>query len=487
MSEQHAASEQPATQGERHAEAEASRVLFIDDDQEMGRLVHKQLERGGLRARVATTKAEALQELQRRDFDVVVCDVQLGADNGLDICKWVGENRPSTPVVMITAFGNMETAVAAIRAGAHDFVAKPIDAELLAHTVRRAAKHSELHRELARLREDAGMESSLGGLIGQSAPMRELAEVISRVANSEASVLISGESGTGKELVARALHLRSPRRSGPFVAINCAALPPNLLESELFGHVRGAFTDAKVAREGLMREANGGTLFLDELGEMPLEMQVKLLRALQERKVRPVGGTKELEFDTRVVAATNRDIEDDVKRGTFREDLYYRINVIRLRPPPLRERGNDILLLADYVLRRVAERSGRKVTGFAPAVASKLLEYDWPGNVRELENVVERAVAMARFDQITVDDLPEKVRTHRSDQVSLGGDSPEEMLPLDALEERYIRRVLSVVQGNKTQAAKILGLDRRTLYRKLDRYEARDSAERKAHAQSSQG
>ncbi|MCB9584838.1 MAG: sigma-54-dependent Fis family transcriptional regulator [Polyangiaceae bacterium] len=459
-----------------------SAVLFVDDDVEMGKLVLKQLERAGFRAQTATNSEEAFAALNQHDFEVVVCDVQLGGESGLDLCRWVVENRPNTPVVVITAFGSMETAVGAIRAGAHDFISKPIDAELLAHAVRRAAQHSELHRELARLREGAGGAASLEGLIGQSEPMRELGEVINRVAGSEASVLITGESGTGKELVARAIHARSPRRHGPFVAINCAALPSNLLESELFGHVRGAFTDAKLSRDGLMREANGGTLFLDEVGEMSLEMQVKLLRALQERKVRPVGGTKELDFDTRIVAATNRDIETEVKQGRFREDLYYRINVIRLRPPPLRTRGNDILLLAEHVLRRVADRSGRQVTGFAPAVAARFLEYDWPGNVRELENVVERAVAMARFDKITVEDLPEKIKTFRSDQVVMGGENPEQMLTLDALEERYIRRVLKAVQGNKTQAAKILGLDRRTLYRKLDRYEARDKAAKSAES-----
>src|SRR5690606_2490159 len=303
-----------------------------------------------------------------------------------------------------------------------------------------------------------------------SPAMRKVNDLIGRVAESDANVLITGESGTGKELVARALHMRSPRSGGPFVAVNCAAVPETLLESELFGHAKGAFTDARQARTGLFVQASGGTLFLDEVGEMPLGMQPKILRSLQERRVRPVGGNTEVPFDARLITATNRDLETEVAERRFREDLYYRINVVRIEVPPLRARGNDILLLAQHFIERAAQRSGKSVVGLVSAAAEKLLSYDWPGNVRELENCIERAVALTRFDQVTVEDLPEKVRNYQSSHIVVASDDPNELLPMQEVERRYIQRVLKSVGGNKTQAAKVLGFDRRTLYRKLDRY-----------------
>jgi DNA-binding NtrC family response regulator len=300
--------------------------------------------------------------------------------------------------------------------------------------------------------------------------MRTVYDLIERVADSEANVMITGESGTGKELVAHALHTRSLRRNGPFVAVNCAAVPETLLESELFGHSRGAFTDARQARTGLFVQGNGGTLFLDEVAEMPLGVQPKLLRALQERRVRPVGGNTELPFDARLVTATNRDLEQDVAHKHMREDLFYRINVVRIDVPPLRDRGSDVLLLAQYFIERAAQRSGKQVVGLVSGVAEKLLSYNWPGNVRELENCIERAVALTRFDQLTVEDLPEKVRGYQSTHVVVASDDPNELLPMHEVERRYIQSVLERVRGNKTQAAKLLGFDRRTLYRKIDHY-----------------
>jgi two-component system response regulator HydG len=282
--------------------------------------------------------------------------------------------------------------------------------------------------------------------------------------------LIRGETGTGKELVARAIHAASPRRDGPFVAINCAAVPANLLESELFGHTKGAFTDAKGARAGLFVEASGGTLFLDEIGEMPLDMQAKLLRALQERTVRPVGGDKETPFDARILAATHRDLEADVSERRFRQDLYYRINVVCIDVPPLHERGTDILKLAVYFIDRLADRANRPRVSLSPQVAERLMSYDWPGNVRELENCMERVMALARFDQMTLEDLPERIRTYAPERFVLSADQADEVLKLDELERRYIFRVIKLVEGNKSRAAQLLGLDRRTLYRKLDRY-----------------
>ena len=303
--------------------------------------------------------------------------------------------------------------------------------------------------------------------------MKRVAELISRVAQSDASVLIHGETGTGKELVARALHAASSRAQGPFVAINCAAVPANLLESELFGHARGAFTDAKQQRQGLFVQASGGTLFLDEIGEMPLEMQAKLLRALQERRVRPVGSNVEVEFDSRMVAATHRDLDVDVEKKRFREDLFYRINVVKIDVPPLRERGSDVLQLASFFLRKFAERSGRGKLSLSPQAAERILSYNWAGNVRELENAMERATALARLDQITVEDLPERVRSYRADRFVLSADDPKEVLSLEEIERRYIYRVIKILGGNKARAAELLGLDRRTLYRRLEKYEGR--------------
>jgi two-component system response regulator AtoC len=301
--------------------------------------------------------------------------------------------------------------------------------------------------------------------------MRKVYDRISRLAESDASaVLLTGESGTGKELVARALHRRSRRSAGAFVGINCAAMPETLLESELFGHVRGAFTDAKSARKGLFVEANRGTLFLDEIGELPLMVQPKLLRALETRCVRPVGGTTEVPFDVNLVTATNRDLETAVAEGRFREDLFYRINVVRLDLPPLRARGGDALLLAQHFLERFTARSGKSVRRLSSAVAEKLLAYAWPGNVRELQNCIEHAVALARFEEVTVEDLPERIRNYRSSNVLVVGDDPSELVPMEVVERRYVLRVLEAVGGNRSVAARILGYDRKTLYRRLESY-----------------
>jgi two-component system response regulator HydG len=282
--------------------------------------------------------------------------------------------------------------------------------------------------------------------------------------------LITGESGTGKEVVARAIHKQSRRHKGPFVAVNCAALPDSLLESELFGHARGAFTDARAERKGLLLQADGGTLLLDEIGEMPPGMQAKLLRALEEKTLRPVGGDKEVPFDVRLITATNRDLEAAVEENQFREDLFFRINVVQIDLPPLRARGTDVLLLAQHFVETFADRSDKQVTGIAENAAERLLAYSWPGNVRELRNVVERAVALTCYEKVAVEDLPAKVRDYRSDQVFIGGDDPTELVPLDEIEKRYILHVLKTVGDNKAMAARILGLDRKTLYRKLKQY-----------------
>jgi two-component system response regulator HydG len=401
---------------------------------------------------------------------MLLADLNLGESDGLELCRRALEKQPDLPVVVLTAFGSLDAAVGAIRSGAYDFVAKPIEMDSLGIVVDRTVRHRALTREVQRLRRAVSSPDRFHDIIGESPAMKRLVELVGRIADSDAGVLITGESGTGKELVARALHQQSGRR-GQFVAINCAAVPEQLLESELFGHVRGAFTDAKTTRAGLFVEADGGTLFLDEIGEMPVAMQSKLLRALEERVVRPVGGSKEVPFDARVVAATNKELDDEVAAGRFREDLFYRINVVRLEVPPLRERGNDTLLLAQYFLERAAKRAKRELTGLVPEAAARILSYPFPGNVRELENAIERAVALARYDRVTVDDLPKKIRESSAVSAVTSSSDPNELPTMEIVERRYIQRVLDATNGNKTQAAKILGLDRRTLYRKLQRYE----------------
>lgn len=448
-------------------------ILIVDDEKSMCELVASGLGKRGYDSDFRTDGAQALEALREKDYDAVVTDLNLGEMHGLELCKQVVANRPETPVIVITAFGDMKTAIAALRAGAHDFINKPIEMEFLARAVRRAIDDRDLLQEVTRLRQEVDRHRPVGDLIGESTPMKRVYDLIRRVSETDASVFITGESGTGKELIARAIHERGDRASRPFVAINCAAVPANLLESELFGHVRGAFTDARTARKGLLAEANGGTLLLDEVGEMPLEMQPKLLRVLQEQEFRPVGGDRSVSVDVRIIAATNRDPEGDVEEGRFREDLYYRLNVVEIHVPPLRARGNDILLLAQRFVRRVAKRLDKPVRGISKEAARRLLEYDWPGNVRELENCVERAVTLTAFDQIIVDDLPERIRTFESKRVVLIDRDIEHLLTLEELERRYIERVLATVDDNKSAAARILGVDRRTLYRKLERYENR--------------
>jgi DNA-binding NtrC family response regulator len=375
---------------------------------------------------------------------------------------------------VVTGQGSMEAAIGAMRVGAYDFITKPFVPKLLGLTVARAVRTQHLQSEVVRLREALTEVPEGIRVIGDSPAIRRVNELIARVAKSDASVLITGETGTGKELVARSLHKQSGR--GPFVAVNCAAVPPNLLESELFGHTRGAFTDAKLSRKGLFIEATGGTLFLDEVGEMPLEMQAKLLRALQERVVRPVGSDSEQPFDARIVTATHRDLEDDVAKRRFRQDLFYRINVVSINVPPLRERGSDVLKLASHFLQKSADRTAQTVRRLSPAVAERILVYDWPGNVRELENCIERAIALSRFEELTIEDLPERIRTYRPDHFVMTADDVEEIISLDELERRYIARALKLLNGNKARAAQLLGVDRRTLYRRLGKYASSDSS-----------
>ena len=448
-------------------------VLVVDDEQETCDLLEMALVRHGFRVMTSPNAQRALELVATQDFDVVLTDLSMPEMSGLDLCERVLGTRPNMPVVVITGQGSLETAIGAIRVGAYDFITKPVDPKLLFLSVSRAIQHRRLQDEVKRLRQAvADGEGDGSTIVGQSGAMRKVYELINRVGESDASVLIHGETGTGKELIARGIHSKSRRREGPFVAINCAAVPHSLLESELFGHARGAFTDAKAQRTGLFVQATGGTLFLDEIGELPLDVQPKLLRALQERKVRPVGANHEIPFDARIVAASNRNLEDEVYEKRFREDLYYRINVVKIDVPPLRERGGDVLHLAQHFLKQFAQRNDKPTLELSTTAAEKLMAYNWPGNVRELENCMEHAVALARFDQITVEDLPEKIRAYRAERFVVAANDPTEIVTMDELERRYILRVLSLVGGNKSRAAQVLGFDRRTLYRKLERYGA---------------
>jgi DNA-binding NtrC family response regulator len=447
-------------------------ILVIDDDRDMCELIQESLQHNGWTVVWRTRGDEGLALIETESFDVVITDVNLENMSGHDLCRKLTENRPDTPVIVITAFGNMSSAIAAIRAGAYDFINKPVDMAQLSLVIERAVKHRHLREEVKRLTlEVSGSARQPSALSGESLAMMKVYDLVRRVANTDTTVLITGESGTGKELVARALHNESSRESNPFVAINCAAVPASLLESELFGHVKGAFTDAKSTRKGLLEQASGGTLLLDEIGEMPLDMQPKLLRVLQERQLRPVGGNGMITVDARIIAATNRDLEGEVEAGRFREDLYYRLNVVQIHVPPLRARGNDVLLLAQLFVTKFAERMSKGVTGISSEAAKKLLEYDWPGNVRQLENSMERAVTLTRFEHITVEDLPERISHYEGSSIVPEGVDEEHIQTLEVLERRYVERVLRAAGGNKTQAARLLGVDRRTLYRKLERYQ----------------
>lgn len=446
-------------------------VLVVDDDPDLAELIALGLASHGLDAIVRSSAEQAFEVLDNTDVSVIVTDLNMPGMNGLEFCERVAANRPEIPVVVMTAFASLETAISAIRADAQDYVIKPLQIDAFALRLHRVIEARALKTEVKRLRKALEDSARFDELLGSSPAMRKLYDLMNRVVESNASVLITGESGTGKEVVARALHRQGLRKDGPFVPINCSAVPEHLMESELFGHAKGAFTDARNDRPGLFARANGGTLFLDEIGEMPMALQPKLLRALQERTIRPVGSDREISIDVRIIAATNRDLESAVSERTFREDLFFRINVINIELPPLRARGRDVLILAQQFLQNICSQNHQETKSLSSTAAEKLLAYSWPGNVRELRNCIERAIALARYDQIMVDDLPEKIRDYRRSHVLVTSDDPTELVPMEEVERRYITRVMEAVNGNKTMAAKTLKFDRKTLYRKLSRYD----------------
>jgi DNA-binding NtrC family response regulator len=435
------------------------RVLVVDDDAEMSTMLARHLETEDMAVVAATGGREALKALTSQEFDVVVTDLVMDDVDGLEVLATAGRCRPAPRVILMTAFGTLETAIEAMRQGAYDYLAKPFKLAEVTVAVGRALDDHRLRRENARLRAEVERQQGLDRILGRSKIMQETVSQIRAVAESDSSVLLLGESGTGKELVAQAIHWASPRRAGRFMAVNCAAVPESLLESELFGHEKGAFTGADRRREGLFAAASGGTLFLDEVGDMPPATQAKLLRVLQDRAVRPLGGTASTQLDLRVVTATNKDLPAMVKDGRFREDLYYRLAVIPIRLPSLRERPEDIRLIAEHYLRETAARLGKEVEGFDETALSWMEHHTWPGNVRELENVIERAVVLAHAPRITRADLGTEFTLYETN-------SP--LRPtLAKLEGQYVRRVLDEVRGDKVAAAKILGISVRTLQRRF--------------------
>ena len=447
-------------------------VLVVDDELEMRTLLQDVLQDEGLRVTVAANGSEALKQLGEEYYAVVLTDLRMQEMQGIDLLREIKRTYPDINVIVMTAFGSVDTAIEAMKEGAYDYLTKPVKNEELLRVTNRAVREAALRREVTLLRREVLKEYSFHQILGKSKPMREVFDLIRRIADSVTNVLITGESGTGKELVAKAIHYNSDRRDAPFVPVNCAAIPDLLLESELFGHLKGAFTDAKADKRGLFEEAQKGTLFLDEISELPVMLQSKLLRAIQEREVRRVGATRSVSVDVRIIAATNVNLAEAIKAKQFREDLYYRLNVIEMRLPPLRERKEDIPLLVEAFLRRCAETRRKGVKGMTESALALLIDYQWPGNVRELENVIERAVTLTLQDQIIPDDLPSTIQGPRGDR-RLIDEATERTRSLGEVEHEYILRIMDKTGGNKYQAAQILGIDRKTLYRKLDEIEGK--------------
>jgi DNA-binding NtrC family response regulator len=458
-----------------------AKILVVDDEVGMVTLLRNYLTREGYEVTTAPSAEVALQVLAEHDLDVVLTDLRMPGMGGMELVREIHASRPETQVILMTAFGSIDTAVEAVKAGAYHFVTKPVTLPEVGALVHKALTERALRLENRHLRQAVEERYTFGQLLGKSAVMQHLFSLLERLAASHSTVLIQGESGTGKELVARALHYNGARRRHPFVPVNCAAMPEGLLESELFGHTRGAFTGAAMARRGLFLEAARGTLFLDEIGEMPLGMQAKLLRVLEQRQIRPVGSDREVDVDVRIIAATNRDLADAVRQGTFREDLYYRLRVLVVRVPPLREHRDDIALLAETFLQRQAAANHLEPRHLTPHALRCLEQYDWPGNVRELAHVIERGVTLSTKAAIDVEDLgldsvspPLRTVDAAAQKVTHPTDT---LLNLDDLTRHAITVALHKTRGHKGQAATLLGIHARTLTRMLQRYGMPDEPE----------
>jgi DNA-binding NtrC family response regulator len=445
-------------------------ILIVEDDAAMREMLREALEDDGYTVETAAGGRPGVERVKRGGIDLVVSDVKMPDLDGLDMLREIKAVTPSPHVITITAFGSIDTAIRAVKLGAFDYITKPFEIDQLILSVEKALAERALRSEVVRLRAEVQRSYRFDNIIGKSAVMQEVFGLIRRLSASAATVLVTGESGTGKELVAKSIHFNSPRKGQPFVPLNCAAIPDTLLESELFGHKRGAFTDARSDRAGLFVEADGGTIFLDEIAELSPALQAKLLRVLQEGEIRPLGASRAERVDVRVIAATNKDLELRLKTGAFREDLFYRLNVIHIHLPPLRERAEDLLALSEHFLGTCAARAGKEIRGLHEGAKKALLSHTWPGNVRELENVLERAVALCEGGVVRVEDLPAAVFLRRTAEPDTLSSALTRGLTLEALEKEYIQRVLTAEGGNKTRAAQRLGLDRKTLYRKLEEY-----------------
>lgn len=443
-------------------------LLVVDDDSGHKNMLLTLLADWGYRVEGAEDGDSAVALCHQRPYDLILMDVRMAGLSGIEALKEIKAYNPAIPILIMTAYSNVETAVEAIKAGAYDYLTKPLDFDDLKLTLERALDHTSLRDENKALRATLAASFDPGGIIGSSPAMRQLLDMLSTIAPSEATVLITGESGTGKELIARAIHANSSRRNGPYVAVNCAALTETLLESELFGHEKGAFTGAERRRDGRFQTADKGTIFLDEIGEISMTMQVKLLRAIQEREVQRVGGDHAIKVDVRILAATNRDLLHEVELGRFRQDLYYRLNVVTLSLPPLRDRVEDIPLLAMHFLKKFASKNGKQVKGFTPEAMDRLLKYPWPGNVRELENGVERAVVLFAGEYIREQDLPSAIAQSGAGAVPAGVNIQD--MTLDEIERVAILEALENTGGNKSETARKLGITRKTLHAKLQRY-----------------
>ncbi len=445
-------------------------VLVVDDDPAHRTMLRTLLAGWGYDVFEADDGSTAIEQVHERAFDLILMDIRMIKVSGLLALAEIKAFNPVIPVIIMTAYSSVQSAVEAMKGGAYDYLTKPLDFDELRIVMERAMDHRMLREENRLLRETLGSHFDRRNIIGPSPAMAKLLETVAQVAPTEATVLISGESGTGKEMIAAAIHFNSPRKDGPFVKINCAAITETLLESELFGHDRGAFTGAHRQREGRFRQAHGGSLFLDEISEMSFAMQVKLLRVLQEREITPVGGEEVIKVDVRVIAATNKDLSQEILSGRFREDLYYRLNVVSLTMPPLRERREDISLLAQHFLKMFSEKNNKMIRGFTPQAMDGLVKYRWPGNVRELMNAVERAVVLARSDYLDEENFPYILEHAPLPGEALSGDGIPTGIPLNEVEKATILKTLEMARGNKSEAARRLGITRRTLHKKLKRY-----------------
>ena len=441
-------------------------ILIVDDEQSIRETCATVSEQCGMKAFGVATAEEALEVLEHSAIDIVLTDLKLQQSNGVELLKQVHDLHPEVAVVVLTQYGTIESAVEVTRLGAVDYVTKPFRIEELRSRLERVAKAVDLQQENRLLREQLRTRPGFGGLIGVSMKMQRVYKMIEKVSQHEYPVLVLGESGTGKELVARSIHFSGPRRDRPFAPVDCSALVPTLIESELFGYVKGAFTGAMQARQGLLEAAQGGTLFLDEIGDMPVDLQAKLLRALQEREVKPVGSTERRHINVRIIAATNRDLETAIRSGTFRQDLYFRLNVVQVKLPPLRDRKSDIPILVTAFLEKFSDPQG-PVRTISEDAMRRLIAYDWPGNVRELENAIERAVALGSGPILHVGDLPSNLQYPTTERTP----DKDEILPLEELERRAILRTLRETGGDKLSAARMLGIGKTTLYRKLKQYD----------------